>query len=383
MTILADVSSPRPYPYDALPRIGREEVRLLRRAVRWLPVGAPDAMLDAAEAVLGVRPMLEPTPLTRARAGKLVEALGDPIVAICVQDVGGPTSGFAVELDPSLGFSVVDRALGGEGGLSVGAATEAMGDAHRGVLAFTAAEIVAASGAAFRVSGVLTSRAALIAALGAGDAWVWPFRVHLGEERGALRVWIPASRLPAEPTASPWRDLRGLELRGSVVVGGGTLSPRELRDLAPGDAVIFERLSVSAPPCEGDARITFGAGLSVQCALSEGTLTCQQTLSVPERETRQGAKMTDPETTLTQEDALGGDDTLKSLSAAPIELTVELGRCSLSLGELSTLRVGEVILSGLPVGGAVTLRAGDRPIARGELVDVEGEVGVRVRELLG
>jgi len=31
----------------------------------------------------------------------------------------------------------------------------------------------------------------------------------------------------------------------------------------------------------------------------------------------------------------------------------------------------------------VLLRIGGRAVARGELVDIEGEVGVRVRELLG
>jgi flagellar motor switch/type III secretory pathway protein FliN len=36
---------------------------------------------------------------------------------------------------------------------------------------------------------------------------------------------------------------------------------------------------------------------------------------------------------------------------------------------------------GRPLGGPVELRAGGRLLARGELCDVEGEVGVRVTEV--
>jgi len=82
-----------------------------------------------------------------------------------------------------------------------------------------------------------------------------------------------------------------------------------------------------------------------------------------------------------EEPGQSADATLEALADAPIEIVVELGRCSLSLGELSALRPGEVVLSGQRVGGTVTLRAGDRAVASGELVDVEGEVGVRLTDV--
>jgi len=41
---------------------------------------------------------------------------------------------------------------------------------------------------------------------------------------------------------------------------------------------------------------------------------------------------------------------------------------------------GDVIALGRRVGEAVVLRVGGVPVARGELVEIEGEVGVRIIE---
>lgn len=64
-----------------------------------------------------------------------------------------------------------------------------------------------------------------------------------------------------------------------------------------------------------------------------------------------------------------------------VELVVELGRVELSLAELSRLGVGDVLALGQPLGGGVDVWAGGRRIGRGELVDVDGETGVRLTEL--
>ena len=72
---------------------------------------------------------------------------------------------------------------------------------------------------------------------------------------------------------------------------------------------------------------------------------------------------------------------LDAVGDAPVTLSLELASFELSLEELAALRPGEVVASGVPIGEAVRLRAGSKIIATGELVDVEGEVGVRLIEL--
>ena len=70
------------------------------------------------------------------------------------------------------------------------------------------------------------------------------------------------------------------------------------------------------------------------------------------------------------------------LHDAPIELCVELARFTLPLEQLLALRAGEVWSTGRAIGEVVYLSAGGRKVARGELVDVDGEVGVRILERL-
>ena len=71
-----------------------------------------------------------------------------------------------------------------------------------------------------------------------------------------------------------------------------------------------------------------------------------------------------------------------ALSELPVELEVELARIVLSLGEVGALQPGAVLPLRVSTGDPVFLRAGDRRIARAELVDVEGEVAARVLELV-
>lgn len=64
---------------------------------------------------------------------------------------------------------------------------------------------------------------------------------------------------------------------------------------------------------------------------------------------------------------------------APVVVHLELGSVSLSAQSWLGLRVGDVVCSELPVGKPVTLRVAERAVAEGELVTVDGHVGVRVQ----
>ncbi|PJB49238.1 MAG: hypothetical protein CO108_00490 [Deltaproteobacteria bacterium CG_4_9_14_3_um_filter_63_12] len=71
----------------------------------------------------------------------------------------------------------------------------------------------------------------------------------------------------------------------------------------------------------------------------------------------------------------------RAIEAAPIELSVELARKSFTAAELTALRAGDLVDLGVPIGEAVLLRVADRTIGRGELVELEGQVGVRIVSL--
>ena len=66
---------------------------------------------------------------------------------------------------------------------------------------------------------------------------------------------------------------------------------------------------------------------------------------------------------------------------AHVELTVAVGTARLSVRQLGELAVGVTVPLGRSAGGPFELRAGGRVIGRGELVDIDGELGVRVVSL--
>jgi flagellar motor switch/type III secretory pathway protein FliN len=64
----------------------------------------------------------------------------------------------------------------------------------------------------------------------------------------------------------------------------------------------------------------------------------------------------------------------------PIVLTFETGRQKITLGELEKVKTGYTFECGNPVNTPVTICANDTPIGTGELLDVDGRIGVRIIE---
>jgi flagellar motor switch/type III secretory pathway protein FliN len=80
-----------------------------------------------------------------------------------------------------------------------------------------------------------------------------------------------------------------------------------------------------------------------------------------------------------QRAVMSSDDLAHDLT---IPLAIVAGDVSLSARALLELAPGQVLALGRAVGTAVELRSGERCLARGELVTVDGELGVRVTELV-
>lgn len=77
----------------------------------------------------------------------------------------------------------------------------------------------------------------------------------------------------------------------------------------------------------------------------------------------------------------GGE--LRRLSAVPVDLTVEMGRTRMTVGETLELRQGSIITLNRMAGEPVDLLVNGAPIARGEVVVIDEQFGLRVTEMLG
>src|SRR5689334_544463 len=77
----------------------------------------------------------------------------------------------------------------------------------------------------------------------------------------------------------------------------------------------------------------------------------------------------------------GAPRDLRLLADINVELSVELGRSKLAMRKLLSLVPGSVIDLDRPADGAVDVLVNGRVVARGEIVIVDGECGVRVTEI--
>jgi len=76
----------------------------------------------------------------------------------------------------------------------------------------------------------------------------------------------------------------------------------------------------------------------------------------------------------------GGAD-LGRLQNVPVELAVEIGRTRMTIGDALALGIGSVVTVGRLAGDPVDLLVNGRVIARGEVVAIEEELGLRITEI--
>jgi flagellar motor switch protein FliN/FliY len=80
--------------------------------------------------------------------------------------------------------------------------------------------------------------------------------------------------------------------------------------------------------------------------------------------------------------ATNGAVDLSRLSEIPMELSVEIGRTHMTVGETLELHVGSVVTLERQAGEPVDLLVNGSPIARGEVVVTDEQYGLRIIELL-
>lgn len=173
--------------------------------------------------------------------------------------------------------------------------------------------------------------------------------VVLGDVLLAVELVAPADLLLRVPPArEPPAWLATTLLDVPIVVGRCALDRGSLAQLAVRSLVTLERAT-------GDAELALLGG-SVGLAAPTGAVEARVATGYVPRD------MSLP------------DD-------ASIELTVTLGTTRLSLRQASDLAIGQIVQLGRPLAGPFEVRAEGRILGRGELVDVDGELAVRIVSL--
>ena len=78
----------------------------------------------------------------------------------------------------------------------------------------------------------------------------------------------------------------------------------------------------------------------------------------------------------------GEPENIGVLMHIPLHLTVELGSCTMSVAEILKLGTGSIVELDRAADHPVNLLVNNRAIARGEIIAVEENFGLRITELL-
>jgi type III secretion system YscQ/HrcQ family protein len=209
----------------------------------------------------------------------------------------------------------------------------------------------------------------------------WPVRI--GGTTGAVRLWLPVAVLegvvePPSPAIEQPAKYAGLGSSWRAVAGTVTL-PRGLGRLRVGGVVPIDGSALrgtTASPAgavvlelrERDAAWRLPAELQ---PFSSGGRVVVAGRPVREPIPHEGLPM-----------SAADPSSPPSPAEVPVTLTIELGRVSLPLHRLADLKPGDVLELGRHAREPVELTSNGRLVARGELVQIDTELGVRVTNVL-
>ncbi len=338
-----------PYPFAVVRRLSRADAAIETAVARWIaarPLGGALAKLAGGAVtaqVIGAAPRtFDPhaahAEVRIAGASITVAAAGRTVRALAQRLLGGPR-----ELAAPRALTLAEDAIWV---LAVAAAVE---DARivaevwpcaglppgstldHGGAATIAAKPRAAMGASPRAT---TTHLALELAISiAGDAAPW-----------TVVAYVPRSITVRVPPARP---LPAWQLELPIVVARCAIEPEAVDRLAVRDVVTVERC-LALQLAGGTVGLT-AAPQAVEARVATGYVPASMSHALAE--------------------------------TAQLELTVQLGTTRMTLRQLADLTPGAVVPLGRPLAGPFEVRAAGRLIGRGELVDVDGELGVRIVSL--
>lgn len=349
----------RPFPVQRLARVGRAEVELARR----LRLRARLEALAPAAFELGRHIGLGGATLAVAR-----------VDGLALEDLRRAFPGawrFAVLSEPlsgRIGFLALEGSFWSLLMARLEAPSEAPDRGRDGLWGWLVCRGLAALGeeaAAWRFCGVAPS----VGQLGrlcphserVACAWI---RIAAGFATGRAAWLEPEASLRRAPAAVRESGAAcEIPIAFSLRLGQVELEAAEAGGMRPGDVVFFQ-------PEAGERRVLACGGARLYGQIEGANFRLLDWSLQPGGEDMGEIK-----------DGEGRALEPVLLEGLPVPVSIEAGTVQLTVGELSGLRCGDVIVLRDLLLAPVNVRAGSRLLGRGELVDVDGRRGVRLLEV--
>jgi type III secretion system YscQ/HrcQ family protein len=395
-------------PWAGLPRVSRRHVRLGRRIVRWACEHALRDWLDWVEPRIGTRVEFGPPEIIARASG-----VGRPGLIAQFRWPAMSTR-LAIGLEVPLAHTIVDRLLGYDRPLSE--TRLQLTPVEWGVWTYLIARILDAhlpredeedgpdrgtSRWPLGAWDLLLDRVGPDpfdpTGLGPVATLRWPVRV--GPTAGTARVWLAESLLdlvpeweydPARtgrpavpPSSAQWSAVWRAEA-GSVPM------PRGLGRLRVGGVLPISDSRLSGTPQDPSGPIVLSCEpsdtdrrflLPAEPVADSGGRLVRLTGMMTDRPRAGEDPFSGNPTTMNPDQPPSAEPTATPESSpldVPVTLIVELGKVNLTLNRLADLRPGDVIELGRHSREPVELTSGGRLVARGELILIDTELGVRV-----
>jgi type III secretion system YscQ/HrcQ family protein len=419
----------RPFRFQNLERVDRAQTGLAIRARRLLPPpSAAEQMYTRLKALFDAEPRMSLEAVKLRPATELRRYVGEPSF-LAVLAPGSMDTRVIMEVELALAHNLVDMLLGG-GGETVG--LRPLTDIEEGVMSFVALEALKALTPALpaslprlRLESVARGVDEVAAKLGTDETMVV---IHLnaaiGPHTGVVRLVVPASVVEQADEGTALTDRRArlrAELRTNlkrlstvrtwlrVEIGQAEIASQDLAYIRVKDVVLMDALTARPDRGEpGTATLRVGKGSSrvqAEVFLEDGQYKARlkgfvigepafQRVIPPAPGEGEGGREEEEAFTNPENDVpLGAegetlDDANKPegselLADIPLQIAVELARVPVTADEVVALKVGQVLELHRSPGEPVELSVNGKVVARGELVEVEGQLGVRVLSLAG
>jgi type III secretion protein Q len=368
----------KPFPWHALERMAWSDVHALGQMRHWASAHADLPRVTSVLAdLLGAH-----VEILLQRAKPCIEPRGIPGGAgVVVAAAEAPELGRAmlIEADLALIATAVARVTRRKPPrvLEVGASPSAAAAGALGAIVVAALRR-AHQGRALRVlaAGPAVALETDMAGLGQ-ELLAMTMTVLVDHDAYEARVVVPRSAMAPSPP-SRWgsvalASLGDVPLAIPVVAHALLTTLADLASLGPGDALVLDGWPLArsgSGSITGPVRLaapTSTVGVTADLG-DEGRLVLRgETVPLCAAEAEMG-------------DAVDGGGLIEAIGEVPVVVRVELGEARMAAHEWAALGRGDVVALGRRVGESVVLRVGGVPVARGDLVEIDGEVAVRIVE---